>query len=52
MTSPILMHEMVHWDKSEGWDGDGGERRFLGWGTYIHPLANSCQCMSKNTTIL
>ena len=31
MTSPSLMHKighlkLVHWDNSEGWDGEGGER--------------------------
>ena len=23
----------VHWDNSEGWDGEGGSR----WGTHVHP---------------
>ena len=23
---------LVHWDDSEGWDGEGG-----GWGTHVHP---------------
>ena len=32
------MHEtgcsgLVHWDDSEGWDGEGGS----GWGTHVHP---------------
>ena len=32
------MHETgyskpMHWDKPEGWDGEGGGR---GWGTHVH----------------
>ena len=38
ITSPGSMHEtgcsgLVHWDDSEGWDGEGGS----GWGTHVHP---------------
>ena len=45
------MHEtgcsgLVHWDNPEGWDGEGGGDS---GGT---PMADSCQCMSKTTTIL
>ena len=37
ITSTGSMHEtgcsgLVHWDDSEGWDGEGG-----GWGTHVHP---------------
>ena len=38
ITSPILRHETghskpVHWDKPEGWDGEGGS----GWRKHVHP---------------
>ena len=47
------MHEtgrsgLVHWDDPEGWDGEGGGRGFQDGG----PMADSCQCMAKTTTIL
>ena len=37
ITSTGSMHEtgcsgLVHWDDSEGWDGEGA-----GWGTHVHP---------------
>ena len=42
----------VHWDNPEGWDGEAG-----GWGVWdgggtCTPMADSCQCMAKTTTIL
>ena len=55
IASPGLMHEtgcsrLVHWDDPEGWDGEG-----VGWGFRIRntctPMADSCQCMAKITTI-
>ena len=27
---------LVHWDDSEGWDGEGGGSRGSGWGTHVH----------------
>ena len=50
------MHEtghskLVHWDNPEGWDGEGGGGRF-GMGDTCTPVADSCQCMAKTTTIL
>ena len=56
MTSPSLMHEtghskLVHWDNPEGWDGEGGGRDFK-MGDTCTPMADSCQCMAKITTIL
>ena len=27
----------VHWDNSEGWDGEGGGRGVWDGGTYAHP---------------
>ena len=56
MTSASLMHDVGHskpvfWDNPEGWGGrevglgdqDGGTRA---------PVAHSCLCMAKSTTIL
>ena len=42
ITSPGLMHNtgcsgLMHWDDSEGWYGEGGERGGSGWGTCVHP---------------
>ena len=50
------MHETghskpVHWDNLEGWDGEGG-RRGVQVGDTCTPMADSCQCMAKTTTIL
>ena len=42
IASPGLMHEtvcsgLVHWDDTEGWDGEGGRRGFQdGEHMYIH----------------
>ena len=51
-----LMHEtgcwgLVHWDDPEGWDGEGGGRGFR-MGNTCTPIADSCQCVAKTTTIL
>ena len=27
----------MHWDDSEGWDGEGGGREGSRWGTHVHP---------------
>ena len=50
------MHEtghsgLVHWDYAEGWDGEGGGRG-VRMGNMCTPMADSCQCMAKTTTIL
>ena len=56
ITSPGLLHEtgcsgLVHWDNPEGWDEEGGGRGF--WmGDTCTPMADSCKCMAKATTIL
>ena len=47
------MHEtgcsgLVHWDDPEGWDGEGDSGR----GNTCIPMADSCECMAKTTTIL
>ena len=42
---------LVHWDDPEGWDGEGGGREVQDGETCI-PMADSCQCMAKTTTIL
>ena len=54
MTSPGSMIKAgpsgpVHWDNPEGGDGEGGGRGFRNTCT---PVADSCQCMAKTTTIL
>ena len=56
IASPGSMHEtgrsgLVHWDDPEGWDGEGGGRGFR-MGNKCTPMADSCQCMAKTTTIL
>ena len=42
---------LLHWDDTEGWDGEG---RVMGFrmGNTCTPIADSCQCMAKTTTIL
>ena len=27
----------MHWDDPEGWDGEGGGKGGLGWGTIVNP---------------
>jgi len=56
ITSPGSMHEtgcsgLVHWDDPEGWneEGVGGGLRM---GNTCTPMADSCQCMAKTTTVL
>ena len=56
IASPGSMHEtgcsgLVHWDDPEEWDGRevGGEFRM---GNTCTPMADSCDCMAKTTTIL
>ena len=44
------MHEtgcsgLVPWDDPEGWDGEEGGRG-------VTPMADSCHCMAKTTTIV
>ena len=56
IASPGSMHEtgcsrLVHWDDPEEWDGERGGRGFKMWNTCIS-MADSCQCMTKTTTIL
>ena len=51
ISSPGSMHEtgcsgLVHWDDPEGWDGEGGRRKFR-TGNTCTPMADSCQCMAK-----
>ena len=54
IASPGLMHEtgcsgLVHWDDPEGWNEEGVGFRM---GNTCTPVADSCQCMAKTTTIL
>ena len=49
IASPGSMYEtgcsgLVHWDDPKGWDGEGGNT--------CTPIADSCECMAKTTTIL
>ena len=57
LTSPSSVHETghskpVHWANLEGWDGEGGAMGGFGMGDTCTPVADSCQCMAKTTTIL
>ena len=57
MTSPSSMHETGHskpdhWDKPEGWDGEGGGNWGSGWADTCAPMADLCQRLAKTTTIL
>ena len=50
IASPGSMHEtgcsgLVHWDDLVGWDG-------FRMGNTCTPMADSCQCMAKTTTML
>ena len=54
MSSPSLMHETghskpVHWDNLGRWGWEVGG--VLGWEDTCTPVADSCQCMAKTTTI-
>ena len=40
-----------NWDDPEGWDGKGSGRGFR-MGNTCTPMADSCQCMAKTTTVL
>ena len=56
IASPGSMNEtgcsgLVYWDDPEGWDGEGGGRGFRMGNTRM-PVAESCQCMARITTIL
>ena len=57
IAGPGLMHEarcsgLVHWDDDPGgWDEEGGGGGFWTGNTCV-PVADSCRCLSKTTTIL
>ena len=56
IASPGSMHDTgcsgpVHWDDPEGWDGEGGGKGFRIGSTFT-PMADSCECTAKTTTIL
>jgi len=40
-----------HWGDPEGWNGEG-DGRGVQMGDTCIPIADSCQCMAKTTTIL
>ena len=58
ITSPRSMHEagcseLEHWDDPEGRSGMGREvGGGLRMGNTSTPMADSCQCVAKTTTIL
>ena len=60
MTSPSSVHgtgHSEHWNNPEGWDGMGREvggvfRIGEGGGDTCTPVADSCKCMAKASTIL
>ena len=57
MTGASLVHEAGHskpvlWDNPEGWGEQEGGRRAHDEGDTSAPVADSCQCMAKTTTIL
>ena len=57
ITSASLVHEagsskLVFWDNPEGWDGEGGRREFQDGADTCAPMADSCWCIAKPTTIL
>ena len=45
----VLRAGTVGWLRRMGWGGrsEGAS----GWGKHVHPMADSCQCMAKTTTI-
>ena len=50
------MHEAGHskpvlWDNPEGWGGEGGGKGVQDGGNTVIPLADSCACMAKPTTV-
>ena len=56
ITSPGWMHDtghsgLVYWDDPEGWDWEEVGEGFR-MGNMCTPMADSCQCMAKTTTIL
>jgi len=56
IASPGSMHEtgcsgLVHWDDTEGWDGEGGGRGVQD-GEHMYTKSDSCQCMAKTMIIL
>lgn len=46
------LSKLMHWDNPEGSDGEGGGMGGLGQGDTCIPVADSCQCMTKTTTVL
>ena len=56
ITSPSSMHEtghskVVHWDNTQGWDGDAGEKEV--WDEeHMHIYSRFMSMYGKTTTIL
>ena len=56
MISASSMQEAGHskpvlWDNPEGWGGEGGGKGVQDEGNTVIPLAGSCRCMAKPTTV-
>ena len=56
IASPSSMHEtgclgLVHWDESEGWDGEGGGRGVLD-GEHMYTCGRFMSMYGKTNTIL
>ena len=52
MTSASSMHDAGHsksvlWDNPEGWDREGGGRRFQDGGAHVHPWLNHVNVWQK-----
>ena len=52
IANPGLMHDtgcsgLVHWDDTEGWDGEGVGRGVQD-GNMCTPMVDSCRCMAKS----
>ena len=60
MTSPSSVHETghskpVHWEKPEGWDGEGGGKGGRDGRTHVHPWlihVNVCQKPPKYCKVI
>ena len=51
ITAQVGCSDLVHWEDPEGSGGEGGGRG-IGMGNTCISMADSCQCMTKTTTIL
>ena len=49
-TQVRCMKQPVRWEKPEGWDAEGGGRGAQD-GEHWFPMADSCECMAKTSTL-